>query len=235
MNEDILVEYVFTMIDKEGLNVITFNQFKKFLEGAGVVLSQNELEMLFSNLDQQKTGNVSIKDFKKNFTAELKTFSMARINMESDDDELLANKSPRRYTLNVDNIDISLPNNENNNENANMHESKSTVEKEEQNGNCDSIQFSCIKEPRHEFFSSLKKKNRLMVFGAKKMLYQDDNMNLMGDIPCYMIKKVEILSRRKFEVQSNLKIHLIEITSNEYNMDQIISFMEIQMKMKDKI
>lgn len=51
MNEDILVEYVFTMIDKEGLNVITFNQFKKFLEGAGVMLSQSELEMLFSNLD----------------------------------------------------------------------------------------------------------------------------------------------------------------------------------------
>lgn len=74
-----------------------------------------------------------------------------------------------------------------------------------------------------------------MVFGAKKMLYYDDNMNLMGEITCSMIKKVEILSRRKFEVWSNLKIHLIEITSNEYNMDQIISFMETNMNMKEMI
>lgn len=55
-----------------------------------------------------------------------------------------------------------------------------------------------------------------MVFSNKKMIYYDDNFNLMGDIPCSTIKKIEILSRRKFEVYSNLKIHLIELTSNEY-------------------
>jgi len=60
-------------------------------------------------------------------------------------------------------------------------------------------------------------------------------MNLMGEITCSMIKKVEILSRRKFEVWSNLKIHSIEITSNEYNMDQIILFMETNMNMKEMI
>jgi len=85
---------------------------------------------------------------------------MARINMESDDDENLLNKTLKLdINKSVDYLDKSNIQNQNNNH------------IDESNGNCDSIQFSCIKEPRHEFFSSLKKKNRLMVFGAKKMLY----------------------------------------------------------------
>merc|ERR1719329_798035 len=142
MNEDILVEYVFTMIDKEGINVITFDQMKKFLTSTGIVLSNNEIKMLFDNLDINKTGKITIKDFKKNFTAELKTFSMARINMK----------------------DISF-------------DKQLSVDSDSNQNGFTTIQFSCIKEPRHEFFSSLKRKQRLMVFGIKKMLYYDDNMN----------------------------------------------------------
>mmetsp|Transcript_32301 Transcript_32301/g.27259 ORF Transcript_32301/g.27259 Transcript_32301/m.27259 type:complete len:147 (-) Transcript_32301:400-840(-) len=146
------------MIDKEGLNVITFTQFKKFLNDTGIVLSKEELQLLFNNLDKQNTGKISIKDFKKNFTEELKTFSMAKINIEADDEEILdknGNKTPRKLD-NINDLEISLS----------VNRSDSIDEKE-----CDSIQFACIKEPRHEFFSSLKRKQRLMVFGARKMLY----------------------------------------------------------------
>merc|ERR1719329_863167 len=162
MNEDILVEYVFTMIDKEGINVITFDQMKKFLTSTGIVLSNNEIKMLFDNLDINKTGKITIKDFKKNFTAELKTFSMARINMEADEDE---NNSNNQLKDKLDNIkDISF-------------DKQLSVDSDSNQNGFTTIQFSCIKEPRHEFFSSLKRKQRLMVFGIKKMLYYDDNMN----------------------------------------------------------
>lgn len=155
MNEDILVEYVFTMIDKEGINVITFDQLKKFLTDTGIVLSNNEIKMLFDNLDINKTGKITIKDFKKNFTAELKTFSMARINMEADEDE---NNSNNQSKDKLDNIkDISF-------------DKQLSVDSDSNQNGFTTIQFSCIKEPRHEFFSSLKRKQRLMVFGIKKML-----------------------------------------------------------------
>lgn len=77
---------------------------------------------------------------------------MARINMEADEDEILPNgqKSPRKLVIE----DISLD---------------KQGDDQSKNG-FSSIQFSCIKEPRHEFFSSLKRKQRLMVFGAKKIL-----------------------------------------------------------------
>lgn len=166
-------------------------------------LSQQEIEELYDNLDKQKKGKISVKDFKKNFIAELKTFSTSNVNMIDEDDENTVN--------NINDIDI------------NIGGSNSDKIGED---SCKTIKFSCIKEPRHEFFSNLKRKNRLMVFSNKKMIYYDDNFNLMGDIPCSTIKKIEILSRRKFEVYSNLKIHLIELTSNEYNMDSIIEFVE---------
>jgi len=155
MNEDILVEYVFTMIDKERINVITFDQLKKFLTDTGIVLSNNEIKMLFDNLDINKTGKITIKDFKKNFTAELKTFSMARINMEADEDEINSNNQSKDK---LDNIkDISF-------------DKQLSVDSDSNQNGFTTIQFSCIKEPRHEFFSSLKRKQRLMVFGIKKML-----------------------------------------------------------------
>lgn len=63
-----------------------------------------------------------------------------------------------------------------------------------------------------------------MQFTNKRMIYYDDqdNCTLKGNIMCSNIKKIEILSRRKFEVYSYQKQHLIELTSNEYTMDSII-------------
>lgn len=63
-------------------------------------LSQQEIEELYDNLDKQKKGKISVKDFKKNFIAELKTFSTSNVNMIDEDDENTVN--------NINDIDINI-------------------------------------------------------------------------------------------------------------------------------
>jgi len=143
MNEDILVEYVFTMIDKDNLEYITFDYLKNFLEQSHVEMNDEEIKEMFDNLDKQKKGKISLKDFKKNFIAELRTFSTSNVNIINEDDEYKTN--------NISDISIDVG------------FSPSKI-------GANTITFSCIKEPRHEFFSTLKRKNRLMVFTEKTMI-----------------------------------------------------------------
>jgi len=144
MNEDILVEYVFTMIDKDNLEYITYDYLKNFLEQSQVEMNDEEIKEMFDNLDKQKKGKISLKDFKKNFIAELRTFSTSNVNIVNEDDEYKTINS-------ISDISIDVG----------FSPSKTGA---------NTITFSCIKEPRHEFFSTLKRKNRLMVFTEKTMI-----------------------------------------------------------------
>lgn len=89
------------MIDKEGLNYIDLEQLKSFLDDSQVFLSQEEIEELFEKLDKQKKGKISIKEFKKNFIAELKTFSTSNVDMIHEDDEF-------HSVNNINDIDIDI-------------------------------------------------------------------------------------------------------------------------------
>lgn len=109
-------------------------------------MSNEEIKELFDNLDKQKQGKISLKEFKKNFIAELRTISTSNVNINDDDEDTSSCNE-------IENLQIGLDTN--------------TSSKK---GDCHNLTFSCIKEPRHEFFSTLKRKNRLMVFTDKTMI-----------------------------------------------------------------
>jgi len=79
----------------------------------------------------------------------------------------------------------------------------------------DSLAFMCIKEPRHEFFSSLKRKKRVFRLCRERMEYLDEKMNLKGEISVSAVEKVVIHSIKDIEIFSRNRIHWLQITSEE--------------------
>mmetsp|Transcript_84284 Transcript_84284/g.181750 ORF Transcript_84284/g.181750 Transcript_84284/m.181750 type:complete len:118 (+) Transcript_84284:1415-1768(+) len=117
---------MFTLIDKENLNHITYESMVKFLTDNNLHLDEADLREFFDKLDKNKDGVIDIQEFKYNIKKELQRKSQIQHGFAEDKDDV-----------------------------AVCSEVVSTTDE-----NGEFIEFLCNKEPRHEFFSSLKKKKR---------------------------------------------------------------------------
>jgi len=102
------------------------------------------LEALFNRLDKDNDGIVSLKDFKTNIKNELRTASLGWLQPQDESQD--RDREKDRESLNRTERD------EFNRERDREKDREVQV---------NALTFTCIKEPRHEFFSYIKRKNRI--------------------------------------------------------------------------
>ena len=71
MNDEIMVEYIFTQIDKDNSGVISKSEIRKFFMEKQISLKNNELNDMIKRLDSDGNSNVSIYEFKQLMIEEL--------------------------------------------------------------------------------------------------------------------------------------------------------------------